>query len=50
MKINAKEKEIPEKGRFIPRRRMGAFETGIYRSVRCVAHTRTSYLVKPVRI
>ena len=35
---------------FKPYRLITSFETGIRRSLKCVAHSRSSYLVKPYKI
>ena len=48
--LNKKTDVHSESGKFIPRRKMGAFETGIYRSLRCVAHSPSSYRTYPYSI
>lgn len=50
MIINKNNNKELQKQTFVPKRKMGAFETGIYRSVRVVPHSRVSYLVKPIQI
>ena len=47
--INKKKPE-KEESVFKPYRKIGSFESGIHRSLKCVAHSRTSYLVRPYSI